>query len=97
MIKFACCVLLLLLVSSSAAAQEFPFSGAAVGNEAMPDKAMPELASKVIAAYQESDRDKYLDTLFRLQLAAGRYADARASLAALRELRTKTDPARLAT
>ena len=32
---------------------------------------------------------------FRLQIAAGRYAPARASLVALRELRTKTDPARL--
>ena len=47
---------------------------------------MPGLAGKVIAVYKENDRRKYLDNLFRLQIVAGRYADAKETLASLRAL-----------
>ncbi len=73
------------LVAARAAAEpsfELPAAGLA--------SAMPRLAGQVIAAYQEEDRRTRLDSLFRLQIVAGRYDEAIESLAALRELRAST-------
>ena len=74
-------------------AQELRFSEAAVGDSAALAKAMPDLAGKVLASYKESDREKYLDNLFRLQIVAGQYADAQSTISSLREvLRVATPP-----
>jgi putative CocE/NonD family hydrolase len=89
--------LLCLLVAAPAFAQELAFPASAIGDQAALDRALPDLAGRTIAIYAESDRDKYLDNLFRMQIAAGRYAQARVSLAELRTLRAKTDPTRLVT
>ena len=43
------------------------------------------LAEDVIRRYQDSDRIAYLTSVYRLQLAAGRYADTVSTIAALRE------------
>lgn len=51
------------------------------------DRAMPELAREAIALYRDEDRARYLDTLFRLQLAAGKHAQAIESIEAIRALR----------
>jgi hypothetical protein len=48
---------------------------------------MPAFARDVIAAYRDEDRARYLDTLFRLQLAAGQNAQALHSIEAIRALR----------
>ncbi len=95
MTRMMCLVLLCLLAAAPAFAQQLAFPGVAAGNPAALDKAMPDLAQRAITSYSEPDRDKYLDNLFRMQLAAGRPAEARATLAALRILRAKTAPARL--
>jgi uncharacterized protein len=83
-------ICLSLLTLSPAAGQTFDFPAAAAESPAALSQALPGLAEKVIAAYpedrQENDRRGYLDNLFRLQIAAGRYADALRSLASLREL-----------
>lgn len=55
------------------------------------DRAMPRFAREVIAAYREEDRARHLDTLFRLQLAAGQDAQALGSIETLRGMRN--DPA----
>ena len=55
------------------------------------DRAMPAFARDVIAVYRDEDRARHLDTLFRLQLAAGQDAQALASIETLRALRN--DPA----
>ena len=55
------------------------------------DRAMPELARDAIARYRDDDRARFLDTLFRLQIAAGQQARAIESIEALRALRN--DPA----
>lgn len=89
--------LLCLLAASPAFAQELAFPGTAINDPAALDQALPDLANRTIAVYAEPDRDKYLDVRFRLQLAAGRYADARATLAELRTLRATAAPARLLT
>ncbi|MGO1002670.1 CocE/NonD family hydrolase [Lysobacter sp. CA196] len=59
---------------------------AALESPAALDAAMPALAERLIADYREPDRARYLTQLFRLQLVAGRYAQARRSIEALREL-----------
>lgn len=46
------------------------------------------IAQTLIANYRETDRDTYLDNLLRLQIVAGRYAEARKTIATLRDLRT---------
>ncbi|GAB3347516.1 hypothetical protein GCM10027430_07210 [Lysobacter tyrosinilyticus] len=48
---------------------------------------MPVLAERTLAVYREDDRDRYLANLFRLQLVAGRYPEAAATIRNLRELR----------
>jgi putative CocE/NonD family hydrolase len=48
---------------------------------------LPALAQHVLAVYKDEDRERYLDTLFRLQAVAGHYDDADRSLTTLRELR----------
>src|ERR1700681_2446116 len=73
-----------------AAAQTFDFPSAEAEDPAALSKALPGLAREVIAVYREDDRPTYLDNLFRLQIVAGRYADATETLTALRALRTKS-------
>ena len=51
------------------------------------DRAMLELAREVIALYRDDDRARYLDTLFRLQLATGKHTQAIESIKAIRALR----------
>jgi putative CocE/NonD family hydrolase len=48
---------------------------------------MPKLAERLLGTYEEGNRDRRLDNRFRLQLVAGRYADAARSLADLRSMR----------
>lgn len=69
-----------------ARAQDFSFPTGAAGDAAAVEKAMPALAEQVIAAYKEESRATYLDNFFRLQIVAGRYADALQTLATLHEL-----------
>ncbi|MDP9280378.1 MAG: hypothetical protein M3P00_13255, partial [Gemmatimonadota bacterium] len=79
----ALCFVLLCLVSTSfASAQELRFP--AVGNDT--PQAMSALAEQAIASYKQSDRGRYLDNLFRMQMVAGRYADAIASIRSLHAL-----------
>jgi putative CocE/NonD family hydrolase len=78
-----CFVLLCLISTSFASAQELSFP--TVGNDT--PQAMSALAQQAIASYKESDRGRYLDNLFRMQMVAGRYADAAASIKSLRALR----------
>ena len=49
--------------------------------------AMPAFAEQVIAKYANDNREQYLDNMARLQLVAGKFADARKTLAELRQSR----------
>lgn len=51
------------------------------------DREMPGLARDAMAIYRDEDRQRYLATLFRLQLAAGQYDQAVESIDVLRALR----------
>lgn len=66
---------------------QFDLPAAAATDPAALDAAMPKLAGQVLAVYKEADQDKYLDNLFRLQVLAGKDAEALKSLSALHALR----------
>ncbi len=90
MIRLLCLALLGLIFAPSSSAQELPFPAATVEDSATLSKAMPDLARAAIAIYRDDDRRKYLDTLFRLQMIAGQYAEANKSLEDLRALPAST-------
>jgi putative CocE/NonD family hydrolase len=73
--------------ASVASSQELPFNTAAIGTDT--SRAMSALAEQAIAAYKDANRDRYLDNLFRLELVAGRYPGATATLQTLGKLRGK--------
>jgi uncharacterized protein len=72
--------------------QQFEFPEAAFEDDSVLSQAMPRLASQVMTIYQETDREIYLDNLFRLQMVAGQYNKAAESIAALRQLRATKIP-----
>lgn len=82
---FLAALLFALSLFSTASAQELrlpePVQAATL------DSAMPRLASAAMAAYADDNRERYLGTLFRLQIAAGHYTAAVESIQALRKLR----------
>ena len=88
-----CMILALLwLAGPFALAQEFQFPEAAAQGDSAFTQAMPELARQVLAAYQEADRETYLDNLFRLQMVAGKYGEAGETIDAHRRMRAPNIP-----
>lgn len=83
--SFLVLLVIVLCVSAPVRATEVPLPTKLEG--ATVDQAMPALARATLARYREDDQQRYLGTLFRLQLAAGQYSEAVASIRALRTLR----------
>jgi putative CocE/NonD family hydrolase len=81
-----------LLRAPEVSAQSFPLTSAEVADSAALAGAMPRLAAEVLASYEDADRARFLDNLFRLQILTGKYAEAEASLAELRGLRRDPPP-----
>jgi putative CocE/NonD family hydrolase len=79
-------------LTTTLAGQVLEFPRAAATDDAALANAMPILARKATELYQEADRGRYLDNLFRLQLTAGRFAEAAETLRMLRDLRRAADP-----
>jgi len=88
-----CLLTLLLIGTPRVSAQKLELPAAAVENEEALAKSIPRLAKQAMAIYKETDRGRYLNTLFRLQSVAGEYAEAAATLRTLIEMRRATDPA----
>lgn len=82
---------ILSLLSVYVAAQSFDFPRAAAADDSILEKTMPVLAAQVSANYKEEDRIRYLDNVFRLQIVAGKYEDALASIASLRQLLSRQE------
>jgi hypothetical protein len=55
------------------------------------DAKIPSLAEAALAQYHEADERRGLDNLFRLQMVAGRWADAETTLSALHALLVAAD------
>ena len=81
-----CSIALALVLAGVASGQSISLEKPLNGDTVLPAE-MSKIAEQAMAAYRDVDRDRYLDSLFRLQLVAGRNADAAATLAALRDLR----------
>jgi hypothetical protein len=81
-----CSIALALVLAGVASAQSISLDKPLNGDTVLPAE-MSKIAEQAMAAYRDVDRDRYLDSLFRLQLVAGRNADASTTLAALRDLR----------
>lgn len=78
-----------LLLPIVARAQDFSFPAGSAGDATAVENALPALAAQVTASYKEEGRATYLDNLFRLQIVAGRFADALQTLTTLHELSVK--------
>jgi len=81
-----CFVMLSLLSGPAFAAADYPFPAAAIDNRAELDRAMPRLAEQVLADYTDADRARYLGNAARLQIVAGQYPRALASIEELRRV-----------
>lgn len=78
---------------SAPASPVLELPAAALQSEASLADALPGLARQALAVYAEPDRAQFLSTVFRLQLVAGRDAEAVETLRALTDLRRASDPA----
>lgn len=74
------------------AAQTFQLSAADIADSAALIRSMPRLAAEVLAEYQDTDRARFLDNVFRLQMLTGQYAEALTSLAELRSVSGDSTP-----
>src|SRR5579864_4028226 len=85
-------VLVLCVVTRPVQAQELSFPDVGTDPAAVA-KFKPDLAKQVVASYKDTDREKYLDNLFRLQIVEGQYEEAIGTIGSLRNvLRTGTPP-----
>jgi len=81
------------VVPQQPASQQFNFPTAEIKDPGTRPNAMFKFATDIMAAYTEADRIKYLDNLFRLQIVAGRYADAVKTITSLSALQiSKASP-----
>jgi putative CocE/NonD family hydrolase len=80
------------LAGSVASAQDIPLARPLTAEDSALQALMAQLATQAIADYRDPDHDRYLDNLFRLQLVAGRNADAAETLTALRDMRRVAHP-----
>lgn len=86
-------IFLFIAFSHCALAQQFYFPNNAVSDSIELRQAMPLLARNVIAHYRPADdRRTYLNNLFRLQIVAGEYREAGATIASLRSISKDMDP-----
>jgi uncharacterized protein len=86
-------VLVLQCLAPSAYALGVPLTKQAATDPAVLAVIMPEFARKALEDYQENDQDKRLVNRMRLQIVAGDYRDALASIQLVRQLReSKADP-----
>lgn len=91
-IKLLWLVFLCLIAAVSASAQQLDFNKAAAADEAELARTMPVLAKEIIAVYKDEDRERYLNNLFRLQVIAGNYSEANATIKSLRQIPKANDP-----
>lgn len=91
-IKLIHFLFLCLIPAVPTTAQQLSFNKSAVLDEAELARTMPLLAKEAIAVYREGDREKYLNSLFRLHMIAGNYSEANAAIKSLREMPGANDP-----
>jgi putative CocE/NonD family hydrolase len=96
MMKSLCVACVALALCAAASAQQLELHLPAKADDAAVSEAMPDLATRVIAVYRDDDRSVFLNNLLRLQVVAGRYAAASATLKELIDLAEATHATRSA-
>jgi putative CocE/NonD family hydrolase len=91
MLRIASVTSMLLIVATSYAQSSFVIRKGALNDSLTRSAFMAQLASDVMRGYEEPDRSKYLDTLFRLQLVAARFDDATKTIEELRHVHIEAD------
>jgi putative CocE/NonD family hydrolase len=79
----------LTMLASGTPARDYDFPASAARDGAALHSATLQLAVATLATYREPAKDIYLDNLFRLQLVAGRYAEA---LRTIEQIRSAEGP-----
>jgi uncharacterized protein len=92
--KILCLLFLCLFGIIQTEAQQLDFNKAAAKDETELSKTMPILARDTIAVYKDDDRKSYLDNLFRLQMIAGQFTEAKATIKSLRDILKENEPLR---
>lgn len=84
--------LLCLIVANCCIAQQFHFSKLAAADSVTIAAQMPLLANDILSKYKNQDDQKtYLDNIYRLQILAGKYSEARSTINTLRRLAGTTN------
>jgi putative CocE/NonD family hydrolase len=91
MLRIAPVTLMFLVAATSCAQSSFVVQKESLTDSLARSKFMAQLATDVMRGYEEPDRAKYLDTLFRLQLVAARFDEATTSIEKLRQIHIETD------
>jgi len=87
-----CMALLCLIVANCCMAQQFYFPKLAATDSVAIAVQMPLLANDILSKYKDQDDQKaYLDNIFRLQILAGKYSEARSTINILRRLAGTTN------
>ncbi len=87
-----CMALLCLIIANYCMAQQIYFPKAAAIDSVTIARQMPELAIEVLSTYKsQGNQENYLDNLFRLQMIAGKYVDAKVTIISLRHFLGSTN------
>jgi putative CocE/NonD family hydrolase len=93
MTRKLCMALLCLILTNCCRAQQFYFPKIQTDDSVAIAEQMPVFANQVLLKYKSHDDQKsQLNHLFRLQTLAGKYADAKVTIASLRSLSNTNDP-----
>jgi putative CocE/NonD family hydrolase len=95
-LKLPVLALICLIANPFVSAQQLDFPNVAISDDVRVSESMSALAEQVISVYKDSDRDRYLNNLFQLQMVAGKYAEADATINSLRDLRRTSNAAEAA-
>jgi putative CocE/NonD family hydrolase len=82
-----CIAAVIVFLPALAAAQNFSFRAPASPSDPKTAALMKDLAARIIPVYHDADRERFLENLSALQLAAGTYQSAYSARLALRQLR----------
>src|SRR5438045_3279563 len=82
---------LLILITISCNGQKFYFPTKNYSDSILLVKSIPGLAKQVIIKYKSSDKEEYLDNVFRYQLVAEDFNAAKVSIDSIRKFNKKSE------
>ncbi|HEY8933791.1 MAG TPA: CocE/NonD family hydrolase [Cyclobacteriaceae bacterium] len=83
--------ILLVMIAITCNGQKFYFSSKNYSDTVLLTKAIPDLARQVILNYKSSDKEEYFDNIFRYQIVAQEFKDAKTSIDSVRKFNKKSE------